>query len=493
LAIELDQGTNMEQSANLQLPYIMPSQAQKHVTHNEAIRSLDAIVQLSVVDRDLASPPGAPTDGDRFLVADAASGSWSGKDGKVAAWQDGAWAYLTPRPGWMLWVEDEERLVAFDGTDWTDAAVHTVNPTPLVGVNAVADTTNRLSVRSPATLLDEESGDHRLTINKATASHTASIIFQSGYSGRAEFGLAGDDDWHVKVSPDGSTWMEALKVSAASGRITLPVALALTDDDQVATRRHLRELLDADRTYYVRSDGSDSNTGLVDSAGGAFLTLQKAYDTVTKLDLGGFTVTISVGAGTFEGINVSSPWVGGNIVIAGAGATSTIVTTSTKSGAFFISAALSGVLTVQSLKITASGGKSGIRMDAAGKFVLGSGIEFGACSGRHMLLAAAGAYLESKLAYTISGGAAYHIDVQYHAFMRNDAKTITLSGTPAFSTAFCAASNGGGVLASVLTFSGAATGPRYLSATAGHINTDGGGASYFPGNAAGTATTGDYY
>ena len=50
----------MEQSANLQLPYIMPSQAQKHVTHNEAIRSLDAIVQLSVVDRDLAVAARSP-------------------------------------------------------------------------------------------------------------------------------------------------------------------------------------------------------------------------------------------------------------------------------------------------------------------------------------------------------------------------------------------------------------------------------------------------
>jgi len=483
----------MEQSANLQLPYITPSQAQKHVTHNEAIRSLDAIVQLSVVDRDLASPPGTPTDGDRFLVADAASGAWSGKDGKIAAWQDGAWAFWTPRPGWLAWVEDEERLLVFDGTDWTDAAVHTVNPVPLVGVNAVSDATNRLSVRSPATLLDEETGDHRLTINKATVSDTASVVFQSGYSGRAEFGLAGDDDWHVKVSPDGSTWVDALTVSAATGRITLPAALALTDNDQVATRRHLRELLGADRTYYVRSDGSDGNSGLVDSAGGAFLTLQKAYDTLAKRDLGGFTVTISVGAGTFEGITFGSPWIGGNLVIAGAGAANTTVTTSTRAGAFFISAALSGVLTVQSLKITASGGQSGIRMSAAGKFVLGTGMEFGACSGRHMLLAAPGAHLETSAAYTISGGAAYHMDVQYHAFMRNDVKTITLSGTPAFSTAFCAASNGGGILASVLTFSGSATGPRYLSATSGHINTGGGGASYFPGNAAGTATTGDYY
>jgi hypothetical protein len=83
----------MEQSANLQLPYIMPSQAQKHVTHNEAIRTLDALVQLAVLDRDLTTPPVSPTDGDRYLVATGGTGAWTGRDGKVAAWQDGAWTF----------------------------------------------------------------------------------------------------------------------------------------------------------------------------------------------------------------------------------------------------------------------------------------------------------------------------------------------------------------------------------------------------------------
>ena len=53
----------MDNTPNLGLPYIMAAQAQKHVTHNEAIRSLDAIVQLTVLDRDLSAPPGVPVDG----------------------------------------------------------------------------------------------------------------------------------------------------------------------------------------------------------------------------------------------------------------------------------------------------------------------------------------------------------------------------------------------------------------------------------------------
>jgi hypothetical protein len=144
------------------------------------------------------------------------------------------------------------------------------------------------------------------------------------------------------------------------------------------------------------------------------------------------------------------------------------------------------------MKITATG-QSGVRMGAAGRMQLGPGIEFGACGGRHMLLAAAGAYLELVSAYTISGGASCHMDVQYQAYMRNDIKTVTLAGTPAFASAFCAVSNGGGVLASALTFSGSATGPRYSAATAGHINTGGGGANYFPGSTAGSVTTGGDY
>ena len=74
----------MEQSPNLALPYIMPAQAQKHVTHNEAVRMLDALVQLAVLDRDLATPPGSPQDGDRHIVAPDSTGDWSGRAGESA-------------------------------------------------------------------------------------------------------------------------------------------------------------------------------------------------------------------------------------------------------------------------------------------------------------------------------------------------------------------------------------------------------------------------
>ncbi len=216
----------MDSTPNLSLPYILAAQAQKHVTHNEAIRSLDALVQLSAADKDLSAPPASPVNGARYLVAAAPIGAWAGQAAKVAAFQDGAWAFFQPLEGWLCWVSDENKIYAFDGAAWGDYAggggVASVNPVPLVGVNATADTTNRLSVAAPGSLFNHEGAGHQQKINKAAAANTASTLYQTAFSGRAEVGLAGDDNYHLKVSPDGASWKEALVVDRSSGVVSLP-------------------------------------------------------------------------------------------------------------------------------------------------------------------------------------------------------------------------------------------------------------------------------
>jgi hypothetical protein len=91
-----------------------------------------------------------------------------------------------------------------------------------VGINAAASATNRLTVASDASLFTAQSDDHRMTINKAGTSDTASLVFQSGWSGRAEMGLAGDDGFSIKVSADGSVWHEALSIDPSNGLVRLP-------------------------------------------------------------------------------------------------------------------------------------------------------------------------------------------------------------------------------------------------------------------------------
>jgi Protein of unknown function (DUF2793) len=211
-----------DSSPNLILPYIMAAQAQKHVTHNEAIRALDAIVHLAVLDRDLTGPPSSPADGQRYIVAASPSGSWAGQTGKIAAWQDGAWAFYAPQSGWLAWVIDEALLARWTGSTWAEATIASVNPVAMVGVNAIADTTNRLSVASPASLFNHSGSGHQIKINKAAGPDTASQLFQTAFSGRAEIGLTGDDNLHVKVSADGTAWSDALVIVAATGTPRVP-------------------------------------------------------------------------------------------------------------------------------------------------------------------------------------------------------------------------------------------------------------------------------
>lgn len=216
----------MADTPNLGLPYIMAAQAQKHVTHNEAIRALDALVHLAVIARDGATPPASPVDGDRYIIATGGTGAWSGHDHEIAAFQDGAWAFFTPRPGWRAWIVGESALRAWSGSAWVaiggggsdggDAAFDTL------GINATADGTNRLALSSPASLFNHAGAGHQVKVNKAEAGDTASLLFQTAFSGRAEMGTAGDDDFHFKVSPDGSAWREAILIDKATGEVSFP-------------------------------------------------------------------------------------------------------------------------------------------------------------------------------------------------------------------------------------------------------------------------------
>ena len=216
-----------DDTPNLELPYIAAAQAQKHVTHNEAIRALDAIVQLGVLDKDLTIPPAAPAKGERYIVAAAASGAWAGKDGQIAAWQDNVWMFYPPQEGWLAWVADEDKLLAWDGAEWKPAGGDSVNPAPLVGINATADMTNRLSLSSPASLFNHEGNGHQVKVNKNAVADTGSFLFQTNWSGRAEIGLTGDDDFHFKVSADGSSWNESLVIDAATGEPNFARPLSL--------------------------------------------------------------------------------------------------------------------------------------------------------------------------------------------------------------------------------------------------------------------------
>jgi uncharacterized protein DUF2793 len=212
----------MSTTARLLLPYIAPQQAQKQVTYNAAMAMLDQLVQPAVKSRTTAAPPGSPAEGETYIVAPSATGAWAGKDDKLAAWLGGAWSFATPAEGWMAYATDAAELAVFASSAWTSFVTTGGTALAKLGINTDADLTSRLAVGSDASLFTHAGTSHRMSLNKATAADTASLVYQDNFSGRAELGLSGDDAFHLKVSPNGSTWYEALNIAQASGLVTLP-------------------------------------------------------------------------------------------------------------------------------------------------------------------------------------------------------------------------------------------------------------------------------
>lgn len=588
----------MTNTIHLGMPFIEGSQAQKHVTHNEALRILDAVVQIGVLDRDRAAPPLTPADGDRHIVASGATGAWIGRADAVAVFEDNAWRFLTPTLGWCAWCDADGALLVFDGTVWTDVASGggSTESVALLGVNDTASSPNLLTVKSNAALFSSinvangGTGDTRLQISKESSARTASVVFSDAFSGRAEFGLVGSDAFKLKVTNDGSAFVEALVVDQSSGNAALPRGLALTGvispsqitsnqndynptgiasasilnlssdasrsvsglaggaegrvigilntgsqtvtllnesasstaanrfalggDIAIAAKQATllrydgtasrwralarpvgRETLAANRTYYVRTDGSDSNDGLSNVSGGAFLTIQKAINVVAALDISIYTVTIQLGnSGTWTaGATVIGPWVGtGSVILAGDATTpaNTVISTAT----WGVLVQNGGRLHVKNFKVQTSA-VSGLSAQTGGQIKNLGGIEFGACAFAHWDARDQGIVYGDygTGAYKVSGGAQAHFYAATGGQHAIRATTITLTGTPAFSLGFAYLESLSIGQFDGLTFSGSATGPRYGLTTNSVIQTYGAGASYFPGSSAGSVGTGGQY
>ena len=209
-----------DHSPRLALPFIQPSQAQKHVTHNEALATLDTVVQLAVEAVEANIPPAAPEDGEVWAIGPAPEGAWAGEAGSVATLIDDTWRFIAPQEGWIALDKSTGRLLRRAGGAWGPLAPPDLVNLAGVGINAGFDAVNRLTVAAPATLFNHEGAGHQLKINKAADGDTASLLFQTGFGGRAEMGTAGSDDFAIKVSADGGAWFTALSLEAASGLVS---------------------------------------------------------------------------------------------------------------------------------------------------------------------------------------------------------------------------------------------------------------------------------
>ena len=249
-----------------------------------------------------------------------------------------------------------------------------------------------------------------------------------------------------------------------------------------------RELLTAARTYYVRPDGSDSNDGLTNSAGGAFLTKQKAIDTAAALDLSIYNVTIQVADGTYTGAVVLKSFVGAGIVtIRGNPTTPGNVLISVTSANCVTGSGVIGQWSLNGMKLVANTAGFNTISISSNTILYYQNIDFGAANQHISVSVGAKAIAQGNT--TISGSANIHWYAAAGGYIQDRGITKTLSGTPAFAQAFAYCQQNAIMSVNGNTFSGSATGPRYAILTGGLIDTNGGGTSYLPGNSAGSGGT----
>ncbi|WP_299499988.1 DUF2793 domain-containing protein [uncultured Roseobacter sp.] len=215
-------------SSSLSLPFIQPSQAQKHVTHNEALRILDVVTQLGVLADDQATPPAAPAEGDRYIVGDAATDAWTGHEGQVALYETGVWQYFTPNAGWRAYVTGREALVVHDGTEWIDLDSAELQDIEAFGLGMMSLPNTPFSAKLNAALWTahylDDGGDGNLitTVNKEATGNDAGFVFQQDFGTRGLFGLFGSDNLRLATSSDGVAFRDGLIVDAATGIVDQP-------------------------------------------------------------------------------------------------------------------------------------------------------------------------------------------------------------------------------------------------------------------------------
>src|SRR6185503_3639863 len=243
----------MSNTSNLVLPYLAVGQAQKHVTVNESLRKLDAIIQLSVVSATTTAQPASPADGAVYILPSGKSGAnWSTfAIGALAYYRDGAWVEIASREGWLAFVRDTGQLLVYTGSAWSlfpAAKLLTVSATDKLfgrsSAGAGAAEEIACTAAGRALIDDADAAAQRTTLGLGTAAtqHT------------------GTSGGNLPLMNSANTWSALQTLSAAS---------------QAAEAMRISNTTDSVRTHLRAGRISAENAGLrLDSAGGQDLSLE---------------------------------------------------------------------------------------------------------------------------------------------------------------------------------------------------------------------------
>lgn len=120
----------MPQTARYALPFLQAGQAQKEITHNDALARIDSLIHLAVESRRTSVAAGV--DGTSWIVGPNATGLWAGHDGQIALFDEAGWSFVVPLDGCIAFLRDEGVFIHYSAGQWRDRWA-----VPVLGVGAM--------------------------------------------------------------------------------------------------------------------------------------------------------------------------------------------------------------------------------------------------------------------------------------------------------------------------------------------------------------------
>ena len=215
----------------LALPELAAAQSQKHVTLNEALIKLDALVDLYLLGQYIVTPPTSPSDGDTYLTGASCTGAWSGYDYKIAACIDGGWRFYTPFNGLRAYVASTGSAIMYVGGSWLDvssssafnAAETTIASAATCDIGSLA--TQCAYVAGTTAITSFGTGTNKLRFVRfagaLTLTHNATSLILLGGASRT----TAANDTGVYVSDASGNWREREYFRAANDPGKTPAVL----------------------------------------------------------------------------------------------------------------------------------------------------------------------------------------------------------------------------------------------------------------------------
>jgi hypothetical protein len=162
----------MNETTRHALPLLSAGQAQKEITHNEALLAIDRQLHLAVESRALEVPPTAPASGAAYIIATGAAGEWKGRAGQIASFDGFGWHYTVPVKGCVAWIADEAAFSVHDGS-WS-ASGWTANGLRISGRAVLA--VQPVAIAAPAGGTNVDSQCRAVVVQLLTALRDQGIV-----------------------------------------------------------------------------------------------------------------------------------------------------------------------------------------------------------------------------------------------------------------------------------------------------------------------------